>query len=584
VDSSTLSQVMLKPAAGLQDRAGKVEAAVAEGPSFSNYLEKRTASEAGKKNLLGLEESRGNQADGAIAKEAKNGAQKDDDASSRHAAVVLAMLLADLKEAARFGVDGGGTFSLKSVDSELFPPLAKAMGLGIADMNSFLRQVSEMSGKKELENFFTLLIGRLRELAIDKPVTAAETELPFLQTLLSQMGVPMDQIGSMTEPAVTGDNKLDLAILLEGLKKLSANGTAQLSGWDTQELQSILSDAGLAQDQVKEIFKGLATVTPQDQPITVNLEQLTSMLEKAVQEARQNRPQVDVQAFVSELSAILEQASADGAPHNWTPLVQQSLQAVYEKLQQIVDLSKVSVERRDQTLDRLQYLTERAALFTDTQTEQVPGASGAGDADPAQVAAIMQQSGELPVDGDALLQGNGDDAVPPEAAAAELKILQATNALAASEAAQAAKPLPSTLQQYIYDQLANGVLRGLQNGEHHLVLKLHPPELGEVKVDLVVRHDQLSVSFSMENSRVKQALENNMQQFRDNLEQRGFVLQQCFVSVGDHNSPQDNWQRFENLMQGNDARQTRYVDLPGEMLYQRNADRLTPDSGLSLFV
>ena len=113
---------------------------------------------------------------------------------------------------------------------------------------------------------------------------------------------------------------------------------------------------------------------------------------------------------------------------------------------------------------------------------------------------------------------------------------------------------PSRLEQSVLQQLHEGVLQGISQRKQHMALKLHPPELGEVKVDIVVRHDQVAVSFAMENHRVKEILENNMQQFRDSLEQRGFTLGQCFVSVGQGNTGpgEDQWRAMlASLAEGN---------------------------------
>jgi flagellar hook-length control protein FliK len=100
------------------------------------------------------------------------------------------------------------------------------------------------------------------------------------------------------------------------------------------------------------------------------------------------------------------------------------------------------------------------------------------------------------------------------------------------------------MQQFTVDQISQGVMRGLRSSQHHMTLTLYPKELGEVKVDLQVRESHIVVSFAMENSRVKEALESNMQDFKDNLQKQGFSLQECFVSV-DQNNTDDARQRFE---------------------------------------
>ena len=97
--------------------------------------------------------------------------------------------------------------------------------------------------------------------------------------------------------------------------------------------------------------------------------------------------------------------------------------------------------------------------------------------------------------------------------------------------------ITAVMQQQLVEQASRGMMRGLQNNEHHLILKLQPPELGELRVDLHVNNDKVSVSFAMENSQVKSLLESSMQQFQDSLEEKGFALGEFSVSV---NQQQDD--------------------------------------------
>ncbi len=265
--------------------------------------------------------------------------------------------------------------------------------------------------------------------------------------------------------------------------------------------------------------------------------------------------------------------------------MQNSLQKVYEELRAVVDFSNVSVSGKESAALRQQYLAERAAFSDAANADKLSslvadGASDAGHTTAEQktlLQAIQEVEGKR-TDADA---SNAALALDP--AGTENPQSRATGPVAPLPQ-QTATPSLGIMEQQLLDQIAKGVLRGVQNGEHHLVLKLHPPELGEVKVDLVVHHDQVSVSFAMDNSKVKQAMENNMQQFRDNLAQRGFVLQNCFVSVGNGNDQNEAWRRFEQAMQADKVQTVRQADVPGEMLYQRNAGRLLADGSISVFI
>lgn len=117
-----------------------------------------------------------------------------------------------------------------------------------------------------------------------------------------------------------------------------------------------------------------------------------------------------------------------------------------------------------------------------------------------------------------------------------------------AEALQKAQPqrpfLSPELQQFAIDQISQGVLRGLRNNDHHLSLTLYPKELGEVKVDLQMRGNQLSMNFAMENHKVKEALQSSMGEFKDNLERRGFNLGAMSVSVDQQQNSGDSGKRY----------------------------------------
>ena len=154
-------------------------------------------------------------------------------------------------------------------------------------------------------------------------------------------------------------------------------------------------------------------------------------------------------------------------------------------------------------------------------------------------------------------------------------------------AAPAQPKLPPALAQQTFQNISNTVLNGLKNNEHHLVLRLYPQQLGEVKVEMMVRDHNVSLSFGMENSRVKETLESNMQQFQDNLAKQGFTLQGCQVSVGQQQEdPNAAWQFFEQARQQGQGKSGRdsLADVPLDSMYIRPIHDTGREGGISLFI
>ena len=127
----------------------------------------------------------------------------------------------------------------------------------------------------------------------------------------------------------------------------------------------------------------------------------------------------------------------------------------------------------------------------------------------------------------------------------------------------------------------------MRTGEQHLVLRLHPAELGEVKVDLAVRNEVVSVSFTMENAKVKETLEGSMEEFRHNMEQKGFSLNDVNVNVGHGKDDNDTWQRFEMAWSGERLQAQNLGDVPDDVLYNiahHGEQYASQEEGVNLFV
>ena len=598
MNSANLSKMLLSPPGQMKQKASAAEAA-GNSQSFARYIEKKANQEEARQSQLG----RAEEAERAEAERTEK--KKEKDATGSNPAVFLLAILAEMKQMARDGAGSEGVFTLQGVDPQQLENLLQSMGLGSEESASFSQLLTEIDGPIRLDDFLTMLSSRLEKLTQAEPVTIPETELPLIQSLLAGLGISADKITEVTEPAVRGDNQLDLKLLVDGLRQLQNEGqqgdgadaasAVSLSQWELEQLKNLIAEAGVADEKRQAMLQaflqqaGAFGALDDGKSGSLTLDQLTAFLDRLTATVQGQRPKIDVTSFADNIGRIFENVKTAAGQPSWTPLMQDSLQNMYKKLQEIVDFAKVSVANAEKTDLRQQYLAERADFneAVDNNKQLTLAVAGTGGAEEGEEGLSSEAAAILK----AVQQKH--DGLPKEAAAADA----VTNGLTPENMQpremgpvhhlppQAARPLPATImQQQVFDQISKGVLRGVQEGEHHLVLKLQPPELGKVKVDLLVHDDQVTVSFSMENSKVKEALEGSMQQFRDNLEQRGFVLQQCFVSVGDGNSQNDSQRRFEEAKFSLKGQSFRQVELPGEMLYQRSAVPPPADGSISLFI
>jgi flagellar hook-length control protein FliK len=557
-------------------------------------LEKAMAVESqSSNNLFGLQEAKATadwMAPVAVVE------QKDGADEANTIAAMLGEFVQHLKQSAGDQKQGAGEWSFPVPDPELLQRLARDAGMNESQLTTLMDKMKNQDGQVPLADFLDSFSRHFATLQDEVPVTVSETDLPLLQIFLERLGVPVPEVSRISEAAVRGDNTLDLQQFLAGLQELPGEGIAELTALEAEELQDILAGAGISQQLQRALFperlpvvEGLAEFGP---PLALTLDRLKNMLEQTVGEVKANRLQADPLSFLADLQEVLSRSGFETKGPSLSSAVQGAMVAVFEKLMESVDLAKVKIQqgsaradavREEKGLEHWQEVLgakkgEGEVLVGKPESKQLQGegrdalAAGAS-------AGKGVSSGELFVENNGLFQSEAVLAAKGEGLAT------------ANVASQAARPfvnipnLPPGLQQQSFTQLSEGVLQGLRNQEHHLVLKLYPKELGEVKVEMTVRDNQVAVSFVMENSRVKAVLESNLEQFRENMEKQGFVIDECMVSLNRDSDSNESWQQFQAASQqkGAEGRRTTLADLPDDALYQRALPGNNRESGVDLF-
>lgn len=452
--------------------------------SFSDHVEQKMAADR-RRNLLRAQESRTQKtADQKrlSEKKSKEADRKEDIAAK------LEEFIQFLKEMAQDIKDGPGEWAFPVPDKSILQQIGENAGMSTAETANLIEQAQSQGGKLGVIDFFDALHRNLQDLKETQLISAPETDLPLLETFLSRMGVPVEDIQKMSDESITGDGRLDLARFLEKLDQVKDARVIALSKWEAGQLQEILNKAGASEQLQNNLFweKGGPWKASQrnDVPVVLGLGRLKNMLGQSIQEIIANQLKPDVPAFLADLENVLSQAGFEDRTVGWSPAVQNSIIAAYRELMNSVDMSTVKAQ-----------MGENAMPWDFTWAAGLDGNEG------------VDTSGNI----------------------------NSRFSLARITAA---------MQQQIVEQVSRGMMRGLQNNEHHLILKLQPPELGELRVDLHVNNDKVSVTFAMENSQVKALLESNMQQFQDNLEKQGFSLGDFSVSV-DQQKDDGSGQSFE---------------------------------------
>jgi len=582
--SPALSQIV--PGAGV-DR--KAQLPVNNEASFSQYLERKLRTEqAEKRNLL-------NNAQATKVKPTKNENNEPTDKAPATVEAVLQQLMVKLKDLAEKpgakAEAGQWTFQLQ--DMGVLEKLAAQAGMDAASLSALKKQMEEKGGLP-LTDLFAALEKNFKEAGEVTKVTVPETYLPLLETFLTKLGVTPEAIKQLDSQGVNGVDQLDLVAFLKGLKDAQTKtegqddaSTCVLNDFELEQLSTMLAEAGVPAEKIATMFpektplwqKALTGVTPaqNDAPVVMTLERLTNLLQQAVSAVDEARPKADPPGFFTELETILSQAGFKSSGVGWSPVVQGTMKAAYEELQKLVDQQKGREEKY------IEIMAQNDAV--DDQWQTSDGKAVAASA-PGQESDLLggDTSGQM----DAL--PSADDDLTKNLTNAGGIDMKASSQVQTEQASKVQAPrmhLAPEMQQLTLEQISQGVLRGLKNNEHHITLTLYPKELGEVKVDLQVRGGQLSASFVMENQKVKEAMESNMEEFKDNLERRGFSLGEMSVSVGQQNHSNDSGQRFVaawEQIKANQNRESSAVPSVSPLEFIRNDQATLKQGGISLFV
>ena len=574
---------------------------------FSRYMEKKMAMERQQKsNLAGLDKGRANnasRADKSRVEEAGDGSEKEPD--SVGIASLLAQFVADLKKAAAADQDSGpGQWSFSPADTALLQKLAQDAGMNESQLAALMQKLTDQDGKISLVDLLGSFARHFEGLQDQQPVTVPETDLPLLQILLERMGVSAPDAARIGDAAVRGDSSLDLEKFLAGLKDVQGEAITPLSAIEAEQLQDILAKAGVTgatqRSLLPEQFPAWLNPQAEGQPVNLTLERLKNILEQGIRDVKANTLQADLPAFLADLQEVLQQSAFDAKDAGWNPAVQDAVVSVFEELLETVDLARARVETagrlaeaRQEKVAALENEAEDAAyndllsgidenenaLAREAKSDAGAGGKDSGAGAGGHGKAVLAAGSQAEEGGGGVFQAEGATTVKTDAAGST----SATN--------NAARPfvhipnMPHSVQQQTFAQLSQGMLHSLRNQDHHLVMKLYPKELGEVRIEMMMRDDQVAVSFTMENSKVKQVLESNMEQFKENMERQGFVLGECMVSVKDDSNEsfrqfQDAWREQGVARRSGGAT---LASLPEDVFYQRARAGNVRENGVDIF-
>ena len=100
------------------------------------------------------------------------------------------------------------------------------------------------------------------------------------------------------------------------------------------------------------------------------------------------------------------------------------------------------------------------------------------------------------------------------------------------------------------EQILNSIVRQarfmIHKGQSSAVIKLEPPSLGKLRLDIVIENSRVTGRIIVESQEVKEIIQHSISELRENLAQNGLKVDSFDVQVG-HNGGTDVWARMENF-------------------------------------
>lgn len=139
----------------------------------------------------------------------------------------------------------------------------------------------------------------------------------------------------------------------------------------------------------------------------------------------------------------------------------------------------------------------------------------------------------------------------------------------------------------VLKQITEKVDVHLLEDKSEMLIKLKPDNLGKVTMQISVENGNISAKFLAESEKVKEILESNMQELKDQLAKQGMVVQDLNVSVGNDNRERQMFEgrnvgTFNRHSRINRVENTSYSSVGG--IYEDNNEDLAyywPDSTVS---
>jgi flagellar hook-length control protein FliK len=115
-------------------------------------------------------------------------------------------------------------------------------------------------------------------------------------------------------------------------------------------------------------------------------------------------------------------------------------------------------------------------------------------------------------------------------------------------------------------------------------LILHPPNLGRINMEVIVRNNRVELLMMVGNTDVQQVLQASSDQLRNSLQNQGFQFDQLSILLKRENSDSGGNPLWQGEQQGGGKRDGRQEAVPTEILSEPGSTHYDETGNISIFV
>lgn len=386
-------------------------------------------------------------------------------------------------------------------DELVLTEFLRACGLKEAELS----QVTAKMKGEEGEYNINILFAMLEPQALQARMRTEQhrmtlSDLSAVSAMLEGFGLKPQEVVELSEKCLSKEGFVGIGQLLRSLKEECNRplSSVPLEEWHENSLADLLAKLGLTEEEIRKVAveAGLSDKR-------FSLPKLVSILDKTTEVVERKQNPIDADSFFHNLEHLLGKIKLE------------------TEVRPAGDSHMAALRSwQDRWLERLREVG--AGLDLKEQPLTLDSSSNGK---------LSMEGGTAPV----WLEEMADQWAHGEKLVQKpLFILDGVPlASAADTVSSAAKGTlsPAVYPEDIFSQITGRLFGSLRLKEDQVIIKLFPPHLGEVKVNLVFKNDHLHTTFTLDNHRVKEIVESGLPQLRTALSEQGIKMGECHVEL-----------------------------------------------------